>query len=101
MEPPPQPSPAAANDTRPREGLRPNRPEHAAGIRIDPPPSLAWAAGTTPPATAADAPPEDPPGVRSRFHGLRAGPKRAGSVTGSRPNSGVLVLPMSTRPPRR
>src|SRR5258708_22875681 len=99
MENPPQPSSAGANDTRPREGLRPKRPEHAAGIRIDPPPSLAWAAGTTPPATAADAPPEDPPGVRSRFHGVRAGPKRPSSVTGSRPNSGRFLLPIITQPP--
>ena len=43
-----------------------NRPQHDAGMRIDPPPSLAWAAGTIPPATAADAPPEEPPGVRVR-----------------------------------
>ena len=32
-----------------------------AGIRIDPPPSLAWPAGTIPAATAAAVPPEDPP----------------------------------------
>src|SRR5258708_35086687 len=100
MENPPQPSSAGANDTRPRDGLRPNSPEHAAGIRIDPPPSLACAAGTTPPATAADAPPDDPPGVRSRSHGLRAGPKRAGSVTGSRANSGVFGLARRRTQPR-
>ena len=63
-----------ARDTRPREGLRPTRPQAAAGIRIEPPPSLAWASGTIPAATAAAEPPLDPPGERSRSHGFRAGP---------------------------
>ena len=70
-------------------------------MRIDPPPSLAWAAGTMPAATAAAEPPDEPPGVRSRLHGLRLGPNRVGSVTGCRPNSGVLVLPKITRPAAR
>jgi hypothetical protein len=46
-----------------------------AGSRTEPPPSLAVAIGTTPPAIAADEPPLEPPGVRSRSHGLRVGPK--------------------------
>jgi hypothetical protein len=46
---------------RPREGLKPNRPQQAAGMRIEPPPSLAWAIGTTPEAVAAAAPPDEPP----------------------------------------
>ena len=33
-----------------------------AGIRMEPPPSLACASGTMPEATAAAAPPDDPPG---------------------------------------
>ncbi len=70
-------------------------------MRIEPPPSLAWAAGTMPAATAADEPPDEPPGVRSRFQGLRVGPNAEGSVTGCRPNSGVLVLPNMTRPALR
>ena len=63
-----------AIDTRPRDGLRPTSPQQAAGIRIEPPPSLAWAIGTMPDATAAALPPDEPPGVRSVSHGLRAGP---------------------------
>ena len=59
---------------RPRVGFSPTRPVHDAGIRIDPPPSLPWASGTMPPATAAAAPPLEPPGVRSVSHGFRAGP---------------------------
>ena len=67
-------------------------------MRIDPPPSEAWAMGTIPAATAAPLPPEEPPGVRSRSHGLRAGPKRVGSVTGRIPNSGDLVTPTTMNP---
>ena len=70
-------------------------------MRIEPPPSLPWASGTRPAATAAAAPPEDPPGVRSRSHGLRTGPKRRGSDTGRMPNSGMFVLPTITKPASR
>jgi hypothetical protein len=49
---------------RPREGLRPTNPQQAAGMRVEPPPSLAPAIGTTPAATAAAEPPLLPPGVR-------------------------------------
>ena len=45
----------------PRLGLRPNSPQQLAGIRIEPPPSEAWATGTMPAATAAAAPPLEPP----------------------------------------
>ena len=38
---------------RSRVGFMPTRPQQAAGIRIDPSPSLAWATGTMPDATAA------------------------------------------------
>ena len=70
-------------------------------MRIEPPPSLPCASGTMPAATAAAAPPEEPPGVRSVSHGLRVGPKRRGSVTGRIPNSGMLVLPTITKPASR
>ena len=50
-------------EIRPRWGLIPTRPVHAAGIRTDPAPSEPTAALTSPAATAAAAPPEDPPGV--------------------------------------
>jgi len=69
-------------------------------MRIEPPPSLAPAIGTTPAATAAAAPPLDPPGVWSRFHGLCVGPKTSGSVNATSPNSGTLVLPKVTSPAR-
>ena len=65
----------------PAPGLMPTSPQHAAGMRIEPAPSLAVAIPTAPPATAAADPPEDPPGVRSGASGLRVMPLRALSVT--------------------
>ena len=40
-------------------------------MRIEPPPSLAWAIGNIPAATADAAPPLEPPGERAGSHGLR------------------------------
>ncbi len=86
------------SEVRPRDGLRPNRPQYAAGMRIEPPPSLAAATGTIPAATAAAAPPLDPPDVRSRLQGLLTRPNISESDTPLRPNSGRLVLPKMTNP---
>src|SRR6185437_12388269 len=63
------------------------------GMRIEPPPSVPMASGPRPAATAALAPPLEPPGVRSRFHGLRVGPKSRLWVAPIQPIIGVLVLP--------
>jgi len=52
--------------------LSPNRPHCAAGIRIEPPPSVACATGR-PADTAAAAPPEEPPGEYSRIPRIVAG----------------------------
>src|SRR5437899_1962273 len=60
--------------TRPRWGFSPNRPFTDAGMRIDPPPSDAYAAPTSPAATAAPDPPDEPPADRPRSHGLRVWP---------------------------
>src|SRR5687768_1263932 len=100
-EAPLQPSPTSGPmGLRARVGLRPKRPQAEAGIRMEPPPSVAWAAGRMPAATAAAEPPLEPPGEWSRFQGLRVGPKRRGSVEGASPISGVLDLPTMTRPAR-
>src|SRR5437764_13772746 len=64
---------SGALDTRPRLVLMPNKPLTLAGMRTDPPPSLPGAAATRPLATAAPAPPLDPPAERVRSHGVRAG----------------------------
>jgi hypothetical protein len=86
---------------RPRVGFSPTSPQHDAGILVEPPPSAACASGTMPPATAAEEPPLEPPGVRSVSQGLRAGPKRRDSETGRIPNSGMFVLPTITKPASR
>ena len=72
--------------SRPREGFRPTSPQALAGMRIDPPPSLPWASGTIPAATAAALPPLDPPVECPVFHGLRRRRRRraARSSRGSR-----------------
>ena len=70
-------------------------------MRIEPPPSEPWASVPMPAASAAAAPPLEPPGVRAVSCGLRVGPKSRFSVVGRRPISGVFVLPISTAPARR
>ena len=69
-------------------------------MRIEPPPSVACAMGSMPAATAAAAPPLEPPALCVSFHGLRVGPKSRGSVEGAMPISGVFVLPAITSPAR-
>ena len=57
-------------DTRPYVGFIPTTPLKEAGIRIEPPVSVPSAPKTSPAATAAAEPPEEPPGTRVRSHGL-------------------------------
>ena len=54
-------SPSGEATTRFRVGLNPTRPQQAAGILIDPPPSFACAIGSAPAATSAAEPPDDAP----------------------------------------
>jgi hypothetical protein len=49
-----------AIENTPREHLRPMAPLTPAGMRMEPPPSVAWAMGTTPAATMAAEPAEEP-----------------------------------------
>src|SRR6185295_6014565 len=75
VELPPRPSPVTgANVLRPRVGLRPTSPQLAAGARMEPKPSLAWAMGSMRAPTAAAAPPLEPEEIRVGSHGLRVGP---------------------------
>ena len=60
--------------TRPKLAFIPTRPVNEAGIRVDPPPSLAVENGTSPAETAAAEPPLEPPGVTAGFQGLRVTP---------------------------
>ncbi len=70
-------------------------------MRIEPAPSEPIAAGTTPAATAAAAPPLEPPGVWSVFQGLRVAPCRGVSVKCHWPTSGAWVLPITIAPASR
>ena len=93
--------PLGAVVTRPRCGFDPNRPQHAAGIRIEPPPSPPIATGTMPAATATAEPPLEPPGERVASQGLRVSPCAVDSENGHWPNSGIAVLPTTIAPAAR
>src|SRR5437588_2414887 len=82
-------------------GFIPTSPQQAAGIRIEPPPSEPVAHGTMPAATAAPDPPEDPPGVRVRSHGLRVMPFASVAVHGKIMSSGTFVIPIGIAPAAR
>ena len=97
-EKPTAPSVTSQIGVRSRVIFMPTRPQLAAGMRMEPRPSLAWASGTMPEAVALAAPPEEPPEMCSGFQGLPQGPSRSDWVTPGMPNSGVLVLPSSTTP---
>src|SRR3954454_21343830 len=83
---------------RSRVGLRPTSPLTAAGMRIEPPPSLPCARGTAPAATSAAAPADEAPAVWAGDHGDRTGPPRGGSADALKPYSDSWVLPSGTRP---
>src|SRR6267378_4144739 len=71
----------------------PTTPLAAAGMRVEPPPSVAMPIGPMPAATATAAPPLEPPLVRSAFQALRVWPNSGASVSALWPNSGDGVLP--------
>ncbi|MEZ5412267.1 MAG: hypothetical protein R2761_29815 [Acidimicrobiales bacterium] len=60
---------------RPKLGLWPHTPLKADGIRTEPPMSVPISKLVSPAATAAAAPPDEPPGVRARSQGLLVTPK--------------------------
>ena len=62
---------SGASVVRPREGFSPTRPQSLAGIRIDPPPSFAWAPAPSPRRRR-------PPSRRSSPRGARDVPRVAG-----------------------
>src|SRR4030088_1561965 len=84
--------------TRPSDALKPDRPQRADGMRIEPPPSDPVARGTIPAAMAAALPPDEPPGDLVRSQGFRVAPNTGLSVSAFQPSSGVLVLPTTTHP---
>src|ERR1700744_5300766 len=78
--------------------FNPTTPLQAAGIRVEPPPSVAIASGAIPQATATAAPPLEPPLDRASLQALRVRPNKGESVRHLLPNSGVVVLPIKMAP---
>src|SRR5882672_4743411 len=72
-----------------------------AGTRMEPAASEPSAIVPMPDASEAAAPPLEPPGFLSGFHGLRVTPHRADFVQCEAPNSGTVVLPRRTAPASR
>src|SRR6476661_6111213 len=95
-------------EQRPYVGLMPTVPVSAAGWRIEPPVSVAVAARQRSAATAADEPPDEPPGTSLsseswpsaplRRHGLTTLPKALVSFDEPIANSSLLSLPSMTAP---
>ena len=92
---------AGQSGTRPSEGRRPTTPQNDAGLRNEPPMSEPSASGSMPEASAAAAPPLDPPAERLGSAGLRVVPKIVLKVCEPAANSGTLVRPSSTTPAPR
>ena len=90
-----EPLPRSAGTT-PCPGLMPTSPQQAAGMRIEPMPSLPCAIGTVPDATAAAEPPDEPPG-RARAVPRVAGDaeRRVGGAEDA--SSGTRVMPDDDR----
>src|SRR5262249_52828609 len=82
-----------AVDTRSNVGLKPTTPQHAAGMRIDPPESVPSAASARPAASVAAEPPLEPPAIRPRATGFRPVPKCGFSEVIRYANSCRFVLP--------
>ena len=84
--------------TRPAVGRRPTSEQKLEGSRMLPPKSLPVPSHTWPAASAAAVPPEEPPGVKRVFHGLRVTPNTALSVWPPAANSGMFDLPTTSAP---
>src|ERR1700689_2557059 len=87
-----------SSGSRPREGFSPTSPLQDAGIRIEPPPSLAWAICTAPAATNAAEPNKKALAVGPVFQGLRTGPSRGCPAEAVKPYSDIWVLPNGVIP---
>jgi hypothetical protein len=86
---------------RSRVGLSPTRPLTDAGMRIEPPPSLACAIGTAPAATSAPEPAELAPATWSVDQGVRTAPSRGCSAAALKPYSESWLLPSGISPVAR
>src|SRR5690606_41312363 len=88
----------AAGGARPYGCWRRVMPPIEPGGRTEPPVSVAVATGARPAATAAAAPPDEPPAMAVVSQGLRTGPKWLFSFAEPIANSSQFVLPRHTAP---
>jgi hypothetical protein len=79
----------------------PKQPVKAAGMRIEPPPSVPTCRAPIPSTVAATAPAEEPPVVIRVSQGLRVAPVSGLSLVAFQPYSGIAVLPSRTAPSSR
>src|SRR5688500_17041907 len=79
----------------------PARPQYAEGPRIEPPVSLPVPPSTSPAATDAPVPLDEPPVKQSVFHGFRAGGQGRSKEGPPNANSWVANLPTTTAPAAR
>src|SRR5246127_5433392 len=87
--------------TSPQVGLSPNTPHQADGVRIDPPWSPPSAMVTSPAATSAALPPEEPPVECLGLCGLRIGPVAQVWLPAEKQRSSQAALPAITPPASR
>src|SRR5690606_809422 len=76
----------------------PTTPQNAAGCLMEPPVSVPRPQYAMPAAIDAAAPPDEPPGTRSLFHGLRVFLNAHDSVVEPSSNSSKFVLPTMGAP---
>ncbi len=90
-----------ATGTRPCVGRSALTPQNDAGLRSEPPVSVPSAASTIPAATATAEPPLEPPGMRSRSHGLRQAPHAWFCVVAPKLSCSRLAFATTTAPAAR
>ena len=76
----------------------PKQPVKAAGMRIEPPPSVPSCSAPMPSTADATAPLDEPPVVMRVSQGLRVRPVSGLSLVAFQPYSGMVVLPRKTAP---
>src|SRR3984957_3788914 len=86
--------------TRPQVVFRPTTPQHAAGTRDEPAPSVPSATSASPTATATAEPLDEPPGSRRGSSGFTGVPDQSFVPADDQHNSDRLVLPTIWAPDR-
>ena len=90
-----------SQEISPTVALSPTVPQAADGMRIEPPVSVPSAPKHMPAASAAAAPPLEPPAERDGSCGFRTGPNADSSLVVPNANSWRFVFPMMMAPAAR